>query len=334
MTTTSRAGARPTGPTVGPVVDVHAHFSPPTTQAAREAAWRAMRAEDFLAPAPHAWSPETALAAMRAGGIAMQLLSTVPSRHEALVAANTYGAGVVAAHPDRFGLLAALPTDVPAAALDEVRRAREVLDADGFAVSTTRNGVSLGDPRLDPVWERLDALGATVFVHPDTTIASRLGLATPLLEVTFETARVVTQMLYARVFSRFPGITFVLAHCGGALPGLSGRLALLGTAPWVANPGGVTAAELRSQMRGLFLDTAASGTDASLAAALQMVPVEHLVYGGDSGVPCTDDDSIAANLAALRGSTVLHGDDVPAVLTRALTLFPRLRERIGAVAAG
>lgn len=149
---------------------------------------------------------------------------------------------------------------------------------------------------------RLSALGATVFVHPDTSIASRLGLATPLLEVTFETARVVTQMLYARVFSRFPGITFVLAHCGGALPGLSGRLALLGTAPWVANPGGVTAAELRSQMRGVFLDTAASGTD--------------------------------ANLAALRGSTVLHRDDVPAVLTRALTLLPRLRERIGAPVAG
>jgi predicted TIM-barrel fold metal-dependent hydrolase len=334
MTTTSRAGAPPADPSVGPIVDVHAHFTPPTTQAAREAAWRAMRADHFMAPAPHVWSPAIALESMQANGIAMQLLSTVPVGHEALVEANTYGAGVVAAHPHRFGLLAALPTDVPVAALDEVRRAHEVLDADGFAVSTTYDGVSLGDPRLDPVWERLDALGATVFVHPDTTIASRLGLGTPLLEVTFETARVVTQMLYARVFSRFPGITFVLAHCGGALPGLSGRLALLGTAPWVANPGGVTAHELRSQMGRLFLDTAASGTDANLAAALQMVPVEHIVYGGDSGVPCTDDDSIAANLASLRGTAVLHRDDLPGILTRALTLFPRLRERIGAATGG
>ena len=334
MTTTSRAQARPAGPAAGPIIDVHAHFTPPTTQAAREAAWRAMRADHFMAPAPHEWSPENALAAMQANGIAMQLLSTVPGQHEALVAANTYGAGVVAAHPHRFGLLAALPTDAPAAALDEVQRAREVLNADGFAVSTTYNGVSLGDSRLNPVWGELDARGATVFVHPDTTITSRLGLGTPLLEVTFETARVVTQMLYARVFSRFPGITFVLAHCGGALPGLSGRLALLGTAPWVANPGEVTAEELRSQMRRLFLDTAASGTDANLAAALQMVPVEHIVYGGDSGVPCSDDDSIAANLASVRGTTVLHRDDLPGIFTRALTLFPHLRERIGAAAVG
>ncbi|PZE63037.1 amidohydrolase [Curtobacterium sp. MCPF17_047] len=310
------------------LIDIHAHFTAPTTNDAREAAWRAMRADNFMAPAPHEWSPERAISAMDANGISMQLLSTVPTTHDALVASNTYGAAVVAESPGRFGLLAALPNDDPDLALSEIRRARTELDADGFAMSTTYNTVSMADPRLEPVWNELNDAAGVVFVHPDTTIPSRLGLPTPLIEVTFETARVITSMLYARVFSRFPDITFVLAHCGGALPGLSGRIALIGTEAWVSNPNRVTSEELRAQMRQLFLDTAASGTDANLAAALQMVPVEHIVYGGDSGVPCTDDESVAGNLAALRNSSVLHPDDMTGIARRALALFPRLSDRL------
>ncbi|MDV6263972.1 amidohydrolase family protein [Rhodococcoides yunnanense] len=314
------------------LIDVHAHFSVPTTDMAREASWRAMRADHFMATVPHVWSPEIALAAMDTNGITMQLLSTVPTNQEALIASNTYAATVVADAPHRFGLLAALPTDDAAAALLEIRRATEVLNADGFAMSTTYNGTTMGDPRLDTVWDELNTRHAIVFVHPDTTIPSRLGQATPLIEVTFETARVITEMLYARVFSRFPAITFIIAHCGGALPGLSGRISLIGTEPWVANKHKVTAAELQSQMGQLFLDTAASATNANLAAALQMVPIEHLVYGGDSGVPCTNDKSVAANLASLRNSTVLKDADKAAISSRALELFPRLRARIRSAA--
>jgi predicted TIM-barrel fold metal-dependent hydrolase len=312
------------------LIDIHAHFTAPTTDDVRESAWRAMRADNFMAPAPHVWSPEVAISAMDANGIAMQLLSTVPTTHDALVASNTYGATVVTKAPHRFGLLAALPNDDSGLALSEIRRARTELDADGFAMSTTYNTINMADPRLDPVWEELNDAASVVFVHPDTTIPSRLGLPTPLIEVTFETARVITSMLYARVFSRFPDITFVLAHCGGALPGLSGRIALIGTEAWVSNPNHVTSDELRAQMRQLFLDTAASGTDANLAAALQMVPVEHVVYGADSGVPCTDDQSVAGNLAALRHSSVLRPDDVTGITRRALTLFPRLNDRMAA----
>ncbi|WIE54760.1 amidohydrolase family protein [Curtobacterium sp. MCBD17_003] len=312
------------------LIDIHAHFTAPTTEDVREAAWRAMRADNFMAPAPHVWSPERAIGAMDANGIGMQLLSTVPTRHDALVASNTYGATVVAATPNRFGLLAALSNDDPDLALREIRRARTELDADGFAMSTTYNAVTMADSRLEPVWKELNDTASVVFVHPDTSIPSQLGLPTPLIEVTFETARVITSMLYARVFSRFPNITFVLAHCGGALPGLSGRISLIGTEPWVSNPNQVTSEELRAQMGQLFLDTAASGTDANLAAALQMVPVEHIVYGGDSGVPCTNDESVAENLTRLRTSSVLHADDVTGITRRALTLFPRLGDRIAA----
>ncbi|KAI4140890.1 MAG: hypothetical protein LQ340_007773 [Diploschistes diacapsis] len=56
--------------------------------------------------------------------------------------------------------------------------------------------------------------------HPPTPppLASRSFTApTPSLKPPFDTYRVATAMLYAGVFRRYPHITFVLAHCGGAL---------------------------------------------------------------------------------------------------------------------
>ncbi|AGL19787.1 amidohydrolase family protein [Actinoplanes sp. N902-109] len=301
-------------------IDVHAHFTPPTTPEQRHELWLAQRAADFLAPEPYEWTPHRALAAMEANGIATQLLSYVPQSHEAIRTGNDYGATLSRRDPDRFRLLTALPTDDPRACLAEIGRSGD-LGAAGFAVSTTYRGVPLGDPRLDAVWGELDRRRAAVFVHPDTSIPSRMGVATPLIEVTFETTRVVLDMLYRRVFLRFPHIRFVLAHCGGALPALSGRIALIGTRSWVRNEAAVSSEELLEQMSGLYLDTAASGTGANLAAALEMTTHQHLVYGGDSGVPCTDDNSVADNLAALHKSVHLSGPQLDEVAARAGELF-------------
>jgi predicted TIM-barrel fold metal-dependent hydrolase len=300
---------------------VHAHFTPPTTAQQRETTWHAQRAADFLAPDPYHWTPEAALASMEANGITTQLLSYLPATTQLLRESNDYGASLARLHPGRFALLAALPTNDPDACRTEIARSGTELAAAGFAVSTTRGGVALSDPSLDPVWAELDRRGAAIFVHPDTSIPSHMGLATPLIEVAFETTRVVVDMLYKRLFLRYPNISWVLAHCGGALPALSGRIALIGTMPWVRNDAGVTREELVEQMAGLYLDTAAAGTDANLAAALQMTTADHLVYGGDSGVPCTDDASVRRNIDALTDSTQLTTGQVRHIASRAADIF-------------
>lgn len=61
-------------------------------------------------------------------------------------------------------------------------------------------------------------------------------------------------MLYAGVFRELPHIRFVIAHCGGPLPALAGRLALLGAEPWAPNPRVVTQEEIRKQLAGLFFE--------------------------------------------------------------------------------
>lgn len=77
--------------------------------------------------------------------------------------------------PRSAGLLAALPTDDPGAALAEIARSDASLSADGFAVTCCYKGVHLGDARLAPVWAELDRRGATVFLHPDAYARPALG---------------------------------------------------------------------------------------------------------------------------------------------------------------
>ncbi|GAH54138.1 unnamed protein product, partial [marine sediment metagenome] len=85
----------------------------------------------------------------------MQLLSYVPQDAAQLSAVNDYGATLLGAYPDRFGLLAALPTDDPDACLAEIARVPDELAADGFAVQCIYHDVGLGDTRLEPVWNEL-----------------------------------------------------------------------------------------------------------------------------------------------------------------------------------
>jgi hypothetical protein len=67
----------------------------------------------------------------------------------------------------------------------------------------------------------------------------------------------------------------------------------------------MTAEDIRADLSLLYLDTAATGTDASLAPAVTEVPRGHLVYGADAGVPCSNEAGMTRNIEALRSSTVL-----------------------------
>lgn len=308
-------------------IDVHAHFSPPRSEHQRAAIWQALQQDHWTGEPPAEWTLQERLAYMDRVGITMQMLSSVAPTHAAIEAGNRYGAELVKAHPARFGLLAGLPTDDEQAALLELAHA-ETLEADGFAVYCQYNGVFLCDTRLEPLWAALESLQAVVFVHPNHAVPGQFARPGVLLEVAYQTASVITDMLYAGVFRRYPSIRFILAHCGGALPALSGRLALLGTESWVPNPQRLTQEQMRTQLAALYLDTAMAGSPQSLAAGLAMTCAEHLVYGSDCGAPCTSEHTAVANIKALLAFTGLRPEQIEKIGRNALTLFPKAAQRI------
>ena len=313
-------------------IDIHGHFFPPATLEERETITRQLRAACWCIEEPVSWDAASTLAYMDRTGIQMQMLSYVPPDAAKLRAANDYGAQLVGEHPDRFGLLAALPTNDPEACLAEIARAAEQLGADGFAVQCLYNDVALSDPRLEPVWAELNRREAVVFSHPNA-YGSAWGRPAALMDVAFQTAHVFADMLYAGVFRRYPDIRFVVAHCGGALPAVSGRLLLLGNEKWIPNPNQVTASEMRDHLCRLFLDTAAT-MPTGLGAALLMTTPDRIVYGSDCGVPCTTDATMEANIEALLAFDGLTAEQIQAIGRNALNLFPQAAARIEVAARG
>jgi predicted TIM-barrel fold metal-dependent hydrolase len=308
-------------------IDIHAHFLPPEPEDVHRKRLHGLREGCWCLEAAPRWDLEAVLAYMDRTGIAMQMLSNIPKTLEALRASNDYGASLVRARPHRFGFLAALPTDDTEAAIAEAERAERLLDADGYAVTFDYNGVLLSDARLDRLWEALDRRNAVVFAHPNALGPASLGRPRVILEVAFESARTIVDMLYRGVFRLYPNIRFVVAHCGGALPALSGRLDLIGLERWVPNPEGITPTEMREHLARLFVDTAATMPTA-LGPALAMTGLEHIVYGSDCGVPCSTDATMDANLLALRERAGLSPDQVQFIGRNALSLFPKAAARM------
>lgn len=278
--------------------DIHAHFQLPQTTEEVEHAIKQYNAVHFMVTKPDQliWEVDEILKYNDSANISMQMLSFIPSNLEHLKRANDYGASIVTKYPSRFGLLAALPTDNPEACVDEIRRVSTTfaIPPDGFATSTTYNGVSLSDPKLEPVWRELNARKAVVHIHPAVTIPPSSPLPTPVFEVAFFTTKTIVEMLYQGVFRDFPDIIFVLGHCGAAVPVLSGRLQLLGNEEWVPNPKQITREEIKTQLGRLYVDTAATAKT-GLAPAARMCGVENCIYGSDCGVPCSTERTMEEN---------------------------------------
>jgi len=69
---------------------------------------------------------------------------------------NEFSAELVRSRPDRFGGFACLPLPDVDASLAELSHALDVLGLNGFVLFTNSNGVYLGDPALEPVFEELE----------------------------------------------------------------------------------------------------------------------------------------------------------------------------------
>jgi len=141
-------------------------------------------------------------------------------------AQNAALAALVASDPVHLSALGAVPTEHPGEA---ARALDEAIDAGlcGVELSASSAGY-LGDEGLEPLWARAEARGALVLVHPSTR-----GIPLPALDRHYlwntvgnpvETAVAAANLALGGVLERHRGLVVVLAHGGGALPALTGRL--------------------------------------------------------------------------------------------------------------
>ncbi len=154
------------------------------------------------------------------------------------------------------------------------------LKFEGVGLYSNYNGVYLGDPSLDPVFEELNRRKATVLVHPINPVPEpHLDIiSSPVIEYTFDSTRAITNLLFTRSRKRFPDIKMIFSHGGGALPFLAHRLALQTTFPF---HGGYDFDESLEELKGYYYDTAVGTSEPQLAALNALVGSQKLLVGSD-----------------------------------------------------
>ena len=97
----------------------------------------------------------------------------------------------------------------------------------GCMVYGNVNGVALHDERYTPLWERANAAGAVIHIHPNYPAgveAMQEYWLMPLVGFMFDTTLAAAGLVFSGVVERHPRIRWILGHLGGAIPYLAERL--------------------------------------------------------------------------------------------------------------
>lgn len=171
------------------------------------------------------------LAAMDAGGIDTQVLSTPESRPDRVTETNDYLFDAIRDHPGRFAGFATLPWADPPAAATELRRCVDDLGFVGAFVTNRVEDQFLDAERFDPVLKAAVELGVPINIHPGlppeairsasfgglspmvTAIASSFGYGWHV-----DTGIHALHLILSGVFDRYPELQIILGHWGELLP--------------------------------------------------------------------------------------------------------------------
>lgn len=115
----------------------------------------------------------------------------------------------------------------------EIQRLSLLPHIRGIILGTTGLSQGLDDPALESVWSALASAKLLIFLHPHYGLpssvygprASEYGHVLPLsLGFPMETTIAFTRMWLSGVFDRHPKLEILIAHAGGTVPFLSGRI--------------------------------------------------------------------------------------------------------------
>jgi len=270
---------------------------------------------------PRLTDPAVRLAAMDAQGIDRQWVSASPNHfypwaEEQLAVwiaqeANRLIAEHVATAPDRLTGLGVVPLQHPSRILECVDDAILGRGLAGIEISSFAGDVELSDPRLEPMWTRVEELGAIVFLHPfGCSLDERLDrfYLSNTVGQPVENAVALSHLIFAGVLDRHPGLRLVAAHGGGYLPTAIGR----SDHAWRVRPEAHGCVEEPSSyLRKLWFDTVVHDP-AGLRHLIEVAGADRVLLGSDFPFDMGPDDPVgfvrSAHLEGDVESAVLGGN--------------------------
>jgi len=194
----------------------------------------------------------------------------------------------------RFVALATVPLQDPSAAVEELQRAVSHLGMKGVAIGSSVYGRPLSSPELQPFFQKVQDLGVPVFLHPMNTPLTDLMpdfYLSNMIGYPTETALAAAHLMFGGVLEAFPNLNICLAHGGGTLPYLLGRIR--------------HGARVRPECRGTLLNApmelakrfyfdSLTHSVRALHFLVDMLGCEHMVLGSDFPFDMRDRDPIVA----------------------------------------
>ncbi|MFC1871335.1 amidohydrolase family protein [Chloroflexota bacterium] len=177
---------------------------------------------------------EGRLKEMDTAGIDMQVLSLAKPGVEEFNAvdgtevaklSNNELSQVIQKYPGRFAGLAALATQDPAAAANELERAVKGLGLKGANINSHVKGEYLDDEKYWVIFETAEKLGVPIYLHPKEPPQGMLEsyltyprLASSMWGFAADAGLHAMRLILSGVFDKYPALKIVLGHMGEALP--------------------------------------------------------------------------------------------------------------------
>lgn len=220
-------------------IDVHSHLLPIDyiKELDRRQAWPTKSFRQVqLSPGEKLYNVEVRIKQMDRLGVDIQVLSLTgpgvlllePKVGITLAKmVNNRLAKIVEKYPERFVGLATLPLQDVEGTLDELDRAIKDLGLSGVYIFSNVAGKTIDSHEFWPFYEKAAKLDIPIFIHPTNPISIKgmeeYGLVN-MIGFPFDTTLATMRLILSGLLERYPTLKIVLAHLGGALPYMTGRI--------------------------------------------------------------------------------------------------------------
>ena len=221
---------------------------------------------------------------------------------ELAAALNRHAFAIAAQGDGKLIPMATVAFGEPTKTVAEFERAIGDYGFKAAIIPTTAGGRPLDEPEFAPVFSLAEKHDILLLMHPTVpSVSDRFGVygIQVMIGLPFETTLAVTRMIFSGFFDRYPNLKLLLAHGGGNLVYMRGRLdAAYNASGWEANSyyKQHTTRAPSAYLRRLFYDTCVVNPE-SLAFLISAMGADRVLFGTDYPFEIGDPDGRQALLA-------------------------------------
>lgn len=199
---------------------------------------------------------------------------------------NDNVASILKKYPKKFIGASILPIGNSELMLSELKRATEELGFKAISLASSYNGKYLDDEAFLPIYRKAQEKNIPIFVH--SQIVNPIGfervddpLLTPVIEYVFDTTICIGKLMMSGIFHDYPGIKFIFANFGGAIPFLQHRF----DATYQMLRGINFVKDLKANpteyLKNIYVDTGGDKLKTNFLLALELLEPSHILWGSD-----------------------------------------------------